>query len=44
MMFWAKPFEIEIEDFGTGWIDRTTAANVVEAVRRSWHLAWSRTR
>jgi hypothetical protein len=43
LFFWAKPFEIEIEDFSTGWLDRTTVKDVPTAVRRSWHLAWSRT-
>ncbi|NVB81427.1 MAG: ATP-dependent Clp protease ATP-binding subunit, partial [Kofleriaceae bacterium] len=44
MLFWHKPFEIEVEDFATGWVDRVTVANVPAAVRRSWHLAWSRSR
>ncbi len=42
LLFWAKPFEIEIEDFSTGWSDKQTVPDVVTAVRRCWHLAWSR--
>jgi ATP-dependent Clp protease ATP-binding subunit ClpC len=42
LLFWSKPFGIEIEDFATGWSDRQTLPDVVSAIRRCWHLAWSR--
>jgi hypothetical protein len=42
LYFWSKPYEIDLEDFSTGWADRTTVPNVATAVRRCWHLAWSR--
>jgi len=42
MFFWAKPFAIDLEDFSTGWADRTTVPNVKTAVMRCWHLAWSK--
>ncbi|HEY5944715.1 MAG TPA: AAA family ATPase, partial [Kofleriaceae bacterium] len=42
LLFWSKPFEIEIEDFSTGWSDRQTVPDVVTSIRRCWHLAWSR--
>jgi ATP-dependent Clp protease ATP-binding subunit ClpA/ATP-dependent Clp protease ATP-binding subunit ClpC len=42
LLFWSKPFEIEIEDFATGWSDRQTMPDIVSAIRRTWHLAWSR--
>jgi hypothetical protein len=42
LLFWSKPFEIEIEDFATGWSDRQTVPDVPAAIRRCWHLAWSR--
>jgi ATP-dependent Clp protease ATP-binding subunit ClpC len=42
MFFWPKPFDIDIEDFATGWADRTSVKDVATAVRRCWHLAWSR--
>ena len=42
MHFWPKPFDIEVEDFATGWVDRHTVVNLPAAVRRCWHLAWSR--
>ncbi|HEU4615309.1 MAG TPA: AAA family ATPase, partial [Kofleriaceae bacterium] len=42
LLFWSKPFEIEIEDFATGWSDRQTLPDVPAAIRRCWHLAWSR--
>ncbi|MEJ7604296.1 MAG: hypothetical protein WKG01_40930 [Kofleriaceae bacterium] len=38
-----EPFGVEIEDFGTGWVDRGTARDLTVAIRRAWHLAWSRT-
>ncbi|MBL0214495.1 MAG: ATP-dependent Clp protease ATP-binding subunit [Myxococcales bacterium] len=37
-----ESFGIEIEDFSTGWVDRGTARDLPLAVRRAWHLAWSR--
>ena len=42
LLFWSKPFEIEVEDFATGWSDRQTVRDVPSAIRRCWHLAWSR--
>ncbi|HEY5921226.1 MAG TPA: hypothetical protein VIV11_06130, partial [Kofleriaceae bacterium] len=42
LLFSARPFAIEIEDFATGWSDRQTLPDVVSAIRRCWHLAWSR--
>ena len=38
-----EAFGVEIEDFGTGWVDRGTARDLDLAIRRAWHLAWSRT-
>jgi hypothetical protein len=38
-----ETFGVEIEDFGTGWVDRGTARDLQLAIRRAWHLAWSRT-
>nr|MDQ3370242.1 hypothetical protein [Myxococcota bacterium] len=37
-----EPYGVEIEDFGTGWVDRGTARDLGQAIRRAWHLAWSR--
>jgi hypothetical protein len=37
-------FQIELEDFATGWVDRGMVKDIPHAVRRAWHLAWSRTR
>jgi ATP-dependent Clp protease ATP-binding subunit ClpC len=37
-----EPYGVEIEDFATGWVDRGTARDLVLAIRRAWHLAWSR--
>ncbi len=37
-----ESFGVEIEDFSTGWIDRGTARDLPLAIRRAWHLAWSR--
>ncbi|MEO8843364.1 MAG: AAA family ATPase [Kofleriaceae bacterium] len=37
-------FQIELEDFATGWVDRGSVKDIPHAVRRAWHLAWSRTR
>ena len=37
-----ESFGVEIEDFSTGWVDRGTARDLLLAVRRAWHLAWSR--
>jgi len=39
-----EPYGVEIEDFATGWVDRGTARDLASAIRRAWHLAWSRTR
>jgi ATP-dependent Clp protease ATP-binding subunit ClpA/ATP-dependent Clp protease ATP-binding subunit ClpC len=38
-----EPCHVEIEDFATGWVDRGPVKDVPTAVRRAWHLAWSRT-
>ena len=38
-----ETYGVEIEDFGTGWVDRGTARDLQTAIRRAWHLAWSRT-
>jgi len=35
-------FQIELEDFATGWVDRGAFKDIPHAVRRAWHLAWSR--
>ena len=37
-----EAFHVEIEDFATGWLDRGLVRDVPTAVRRAWHLAWSR--
>ncbi len=37
-----ESYGVEIEDFSTGWVDRGTARDLQLAVRRAWHLAWSR--
>ena len=37
-----EAYGFEIEDFGTGWVDRGTARDLATAIRRAWHLAWSR--
>ncbi len=37
-----ESYHVEIEDFGTGWVDRGTARDLGTAIRRAWHLAWSR--
>jgi hypothetical protein len=42
LFFWATPFDIDVEDFSTGWADRTKVKDIATAVRRCWHLAWSR--
>jgi hypothetical protein len=42
MLFWHKPYDVELEDFATGWIDRTSVKDVRSLVERCWHLAWSR--
>jgi ATP-dependent Clp protease ATP-binding subunit ClpA/ATP-dependent Clp protease ATP-binding subunit ClpC len=43
-LWWAqRAFELEVEDFATGWIERGQFKDVLTAVRRGWHLAWSRT-
>lgn len=38
-----ESYAIEVENFATGWLDRGTAKDIPTAVRRAWHLAWSRT-
>ena len=35
-------FQVELEDFATGWLDRGQLKDIPQAVRRAWHLAWSR--
>jgi hypothetical protein len=35
-------FHIELEDFATGWVDRGNMKDIPHAVRRAWHMAWSR--
>ena len=35
-------FHIELEDFATGWVDRGNLKDIPHAVRRAWHMAWSR--
>ncbi|MGN6105587.1 MAG: hypothetical protein ACTHU0_10815, partial [Kofleriaceae bacterium] len=37
-----EPYGVEIEDFATGWVDRGTSRELALAIRRAWHLAWSR--
>jgi hypothetical protein len=37
-----EPMWVEIEDFPTGWVDRGNVKDIPLAVRRAWHLAWSR--
>ena len=37
-----ESYGVEIEDFCTGWVDRGTARDLPLAIRRAWHLAWSR--
>jgi ATP-dependent Clp protease ATP-binding subunit ClpC len=37
-----ETYGVEIEDFGTGWVDRGTARDLGTAIRRAWHLGWSR--
>jgi hypothetical protein len=37
-----ESYQVEIEDFRTGWIDRGLARDPSVAIRRAWHLAWSR--
>ena len=37
-----EPFDVEIEDFATGWVDRGPVRDPPAAIRRAWHLAWSR--
>jgi ATP-dependent Clp protease ATP-binding subunit ClpA/ATP-dependent Clp protease ATP-binding subunit ClpC len=44
-LWWShRAFEVELEDFATGWVDRGTFKDIPSAVRRAWHLAWSRQR
>jgi len=35
-------FAVEIEDFSTSWVDRTSSRDLGTAIRRVWYLAWSR--
>jgi hypothetical protein len=42
LLFWSKPFDVEIEDFATGWSDKQTVPDIPTMIRRCWHLAWSR--
>jgi len=35
-------YGVELEDFSTGWVDRTTAHDLEAAIRRAWYLAWSK--
>jgi ATP-dependent Clp protease ATP-binding subunit ClpA/ATP-dependent Clp protease ATP-binding subunit ClpC len=37
-----ESYGVEIEDFATGWVDRGTARDLSTAIRRAWHLGWSR--
>jgi ATP-dependent Clp protease ATP-binding subunit ClpA/ATP-dependent Clp protease ATP-binding subunit ClpC len=37
-----EPYHVEMEDFSTGWVDRGNYRDVATAIRRAWHLAWSR--
>ena len=37
-----EPFHVELEDFATGWVDRGNYRDLPTAIRRAWHLAWSR--
>ncbi|MCW5807710.1 MAG: ATP-dependent Clp protease ATP-binding subunit [Deltaproteobacteria bacterium] len=37
-----ETYQIEIEDFSTGWVDRGTARDLPSAIHRAWHLGWSR--
>jgi ATP-dependent Clp protease ATP-binding subunit ClpC len=44
-LWWSqRPFGVELEDFATGWVDRCTVSDIPSAVRRTWHLAWSKQR
>jgi ATP-dependent Clp protease ATP-binding subunit ClpC len=35
-------YQVELEDFSTGWVDRGGYKTVGIAVKRAWYLAWSR--
>ena len=37
-----EPYHVEIEDFSTGWVDRGPQRSLELALRRAWHLGWSR--
>ena len=37
-----ESFHVEMEDFATGWVDRGNYRDLATAIRRAWHLAWSR--
>jgi ATP-dependent Clp protease ATP-binding subunit ClpA/ATP-dependent Clp protease ATP-binding subunit ClpC len=44
-LWWSqRAFEVELEDFATGWVDRGTFKDIPSAVRRAWHLSWSRSK
>jgi ATP-dependent Clp protease ATP-binding subunit ClpA/ATP-dependent Clp protease ATP-binding subunit ClpC len=37
-----EPYGVELEDFATGWVSKGLYRDVPTAIRRTWHLAWSR--
>ncbi|MDB4957289.1 MAG: ATP-dependent Clp protease ATP-binding subunit ClpA [Myxococcales bacterium] len=37
-----EAFPVTVEDFATGWIDHGNVKELAQAVRRAWHLSWSR--
>jgi ATP-dependent Clp protease ATP-binding subunit ClpA/ATP-dependent Clp protease ATP-binding subunit ClpC len=37
-----EPYEVEVEDFTTGWSAKLEVANLVEAVQACWRMRWSR--
>jgi ATP-dependent Clp protease ATP-binding subunit ClpA/ATP-dependent Clp protease ATP-binding subunit ClpC len=37
-----EPYEVELEDFTTGWSAKLEVPNLVEAVQACWRLRWSR--
>ncbi|MFN0249101.1 MAG: AAA family ATPase [Kofleriaceae bacterium] len=39
-----ESYNVELEDFATGWVDRGNHRSLAAAIRRAWHLAWSRRR
>jgi ATP-dependent Clp protease ATP-binding subunit ClpC len=48
ILTWRRPLRtgdnigVELEDFSTGWVDHCSVRDVPVAIRRAWHLAWSR--